>query len=85
MHADQPLAHVVADLEGGVGHAERREHMIAQIGIELLAAGCFHGLADEVRQQRQHPERFRRSPVAPEIPENTYIDPPEEAELVADS
>ena len=48
MHSDQPLALRFADLEAGVAHAERRQHVVAQIGVEPLAAGGFHRLADEV-------------------------------------
>ncbi len=48
MHADQPFALGFADLEAGVAHAERAEQMVAQIGVEPLAAGGFHRLADEI-------------------------------------
>ena len=48
MHADQPLALLVADLEAGVGHAERREDVVAQIGIEPLAGDRLDRLADEI-------------------------------------
>ena len=46
--ATRRLRWVVADLEAGIGHAERREQMVAQIGVEPLAADGFDRLADEI-------------------------------------
>jgi len=48
VHADQALALRFADPKAGVGHAERREQFVAQIGIEPLAADGLHRLADEI-------------------------------------
>ena len=62
-------------------------------GIGLHTPSDVHlGRADAVRAQRQlvldaayeaHPERFRRPPSAPRIPEATWINRPEEAPLAA--
>lgn len=60
-------------------------------GIGLHTPADVHlGRAEGVRAQRQlvldaaytaHPERFRRPPSAPRIPEATWINPPEETPL----
>jgi putative transposase len=60
-------------------------------GIGLHTPADVHtGRAEAVRQQRQHvldtaytthPERFRRPPSAPRIPEATWINPPQETPL----
>lgn len=65
------------------------EHRHSGIGLHTPADVHF-GLAEVVRQKRQgvldlayarHPERFRRPPEAPRIPEVTWINRPEEAPL----
>ena len=48
MHADEPRPHVRRQLEAGAVHAERREEVILQIRIELLAADRLDGLAGPV-------------------------------------
>src|ERR1039458_1637507 len=48
MHGDQALALRFPDPEAGVGHAEWREQMVAQVGVEPLPTCCFHRLADEI-------------------------------------
>jgi hypothetical protein len=48
MHAAQSLALGIAELEAGIGHAERGEDVIAQIRVEPLAADRLDRLADEI-------------------------------------
>ena len=57
MHADEALAHRVGDLECGVVHAERRQDIVAQIGIEPRAGHRFDSLADEVDIDAVFPAR----------------------------
>lgn len=67
------------------------EHCHSGIGLHTPADVHFRR-ADAVRAQRQlvldaahaaHPERFRRPPIAPRVPEATWINRPEEASLTA--
>ena len=67
------------------------EHRHSGIGLHT-PADVHLGRADAVRVRRQlvldtayaeHPERFRRPPSAPRVPEATWINPPEEAPLAA--
>src|SRR5712672_621805 len=48
MHGDEALALRFPDLEASVGHAQRREQMIAQVSVEPLAAHSLDRLADEI-------------------------------------
>jgi putative transposase len=66
-------------------------HRHSSIGLHT-PADVHHGRAAAVRAQRQqvldaayqaHPERFRRRPSAPRIPETTWINPPQETPLDA--
>lgn len=66
-------------------------HRHSGIGLHT-PADVHHGRAPAVRAKRQivldsaynaHPERFRRRPVAPRIPEATWINRPEEEPLTA--
>ena len=65
------------------------QHRHSGIGLNT-PADVHHGLAEAVRAQRQHvldaaynlhPERFRRPPCAPRIPEAAWINPPQEQPL----
>jgi putative transposase len=65
------------------------QHRHSGIGLHT-PADVHYGRADEVRARRQtvldaaytaRPERFRRPPSAPRIPEATWINPPEETPL----
>jgi putative transposase len=68
-------------------------HQHRHSGIALHTPADVHfGRAEAIRAQRQavldaayatHPERFRRPPNAPRIPEATWINPPQEAPLAA--
>jgi putative transposase len=67
------------------------EHRHSGIGLHT-PADVHMGRADTVRARRQvvldaayraHPERFRRPPSAPRIPEATWINRPEETPLAA--
>ena len=67
------------------------QHRHSGIGLHT-PADVHHGRAAAVRARRQlvldaayqaHPERFRRPPSAPRIPEATWINPPEETPLAA--
>jgi putative transposase len=69
------------------------EHRHSGIGLHTPADVHF-GRADAVRAERQRvldaayatrPERFRRPPSAPRVPEATWINRPEEAPLVAEA
>lgn len=72
---------------------EHYNHQHRHSGIGLhTPADVHHGRAPAVRAQRQtvldaaytaRPERFRRPPSAPRIPEATWINPPEETPLTA--
>jgi putative transposase len=72
---------------------EHYNHQHRHSGIGLhTPADVHHGRADQIRAQRQtvldaaytaRPERFRRPPRAPQIPEATWINPPEETPLTA--
>lgn len=66
-------------------------HRHSGIGLHT-PADVHHGRAPAVRARRQHvldaaynahPERFRRPPTAPRIPEATWINRPEETPLTA--
>ena len=57
MHGDQALALGVTDLESGVGHAERGEQVIAQVGVEPLAADGLDRLADVIDVDAVFPAR----------------------------
>lgn len=66
-------------------------HHHSGIGLHT-PTDVHHGRADTVRAQRQrvldaaytaHPERFRRPPSAPRIPDATWINPPEDTPLAA--
>ena len=66
-------------------------HRHSGIGLHT-PADVHHGRAAAIREQRQHvldaayadhPERFRRPPSAPRIPEATWINRPEETPLAA--
>ena len=68
-------------------------HRHSGIGLHT-PADVHHGRAEAVRAQRQlvldaayhtHPERFRRPPSAPRIPEAAWINPPEETPLAAEA
>lgn len=65
------------------------QHRHSGIGLHT-PADVHYGRADEIRAQRQitldaaytaRPERFRRPPSAPRIPEATWINPPKETPL----
>jgi putative transposase len=67
------------------------QHRHSGIGLHT-PADVHYGRAAAVRAQRQlvldaaytaHPERFRRPPSAPRIPEATWINPPQETPLDA--
>lgn len=67
------------------------QHRHSGIGLHT-PADVHHGRAAQVRARRQsvldaaytaRPERFRRPPSAPRIPEATWINPPEETPLTA--
>ncbi len=69
------------------------QHRHSGIGLHT-PADVHYGRADQVRAQRQtvldaaythHPERFRRPPSAPRIPETTWINPPQETPLATTS
>jgi putative transposase len=72
---------------------EHYNHQHRHSGIGLhTPADVHHGRADQIRAQRQtvldaaytvRPERFRRPPRAPRIPEATWINPPQETPLTA--
>ena len=74
---------------------EHYNHQHRHSGIGLhTPADVHHGRADQVRAQRQtvldaaygaHPERFRRRPCAPRIPEAAWINRPEETPLATDA
>ena len=66
-------------------------HRHSGIGLHT-PADVHHGRAPTIRAQRQtvldaaytaRPERFRRPPTAPRIPETTWINPPQETPLTA--
>src|SRR3546814_13303276 len=76
-----------------VGHSffehNTRHHVTPGIGLHT-PADVHYGRADQIRAARQvvldaaytaRPERFRRPPSAPQIPETTWINPPEETPL----
>src|SRR5882672_10227500 len=48
VHAHEAIPLTGTDDEAGVAHAERGKDVVAQIGIELLAAYLFDRLADEI-------------------------------------
>src|SRR3546814_4406884 len=70
---------------------EHYNHHHRHSGIGLhTPADVHYGRADQIRAARQvvldaactaRPERFRRPPSAPQIPETTWINPPEETPL----
>src|SRR3546814_1203623 len=70
---------------------EHNNHHHRHSGIGLhTPADVHYGRADQIRAARQvvldaaytaRPERFRRPPSAPQIPEPTWINPPEETPL----
>jgi putative transposase len=69
------------------------EHRHSGIGLHT-PADVHYGRAEVVRDKRQgvldaaylaHPERFRKSPSAPRIPEAAWINKPEEVPLVTSS
>jgi putative transposase len=69
------------------------EHRHSGIGLHT-PADVHHGRAEVVREKRQgvldaaylaHPERFRKSPSAPRIPEAAWINKPEEVPVVTSS
>jgi putative transposase len=72
---------------------EHYNHQHRHSGIGLhTPADVHHGRGDQIRAHRQtvldaaytaRPERFRRPPRAPRIPEATWINPPEETPLTA--
>jgi putative transposase len=72
---------------------EHYNHQHRHSGIGLhTPADVHYGRAAAIRAQRQlvldaaysaHPERFRRPPSAPRIPEATWINPPQETPLDA--
>jgi putative transposase len=72
---------------------EHYNHQHRHSGIGLhTPADVHHGRADQIRAHRQtvldtayttRPERFRRPPRAPRIPEATWINPPQETPLTA--
>lgn len=72
---------------------EHYNHQHRHSGIGLhTPADVHHGRADQIRAQRQtvldtayttRPERFRRPPRAPRIPQATWINPPQETPLTA--
>jgi putative transposase len=70
-------------------HHYNHQHRHSGIGLHT-PADVHHGRADQIRAQRQtvldaaytaRPERFRRPPSAPRIPETTWINPPQETPL----
>ena len=72
---------------------EHYNHQHRHSGIGLhTPADVHYGRATEIRSRRQavldaayaaRPERFRRPPSAPRIPETTWINPPQETPLTA--
>ncbi|MFP5326228.1 MAG: transposase, partial [Acidimicrobiia bacterium] len=84
------LAHARHFVDGFFGYYN---HQHRHSGIALHTPADVHlGRADSVRAQRQlvldaayaaHPERFRRPPSAPRLPEATWINQPQEAPLAA--
>ena len=84
------LVHARAFIDGFFDYYN---HHHRHSGIALhTPADVHHGRADNMRAQRQqvldaayaaHPERFRRRPSAPRIPEATWINRPEETPLAA--
>lgn len=72
-----------------VGGRPPENHYHSGIGLHT-PADVHHGRAELVRAQRQavldaaytaHPDRFRRPPNAPRIPEATWINQPQEQPL----
>ena len=72
-------------------HHYNHHHRHSGIGLHT-PADVHHGRADAIRSARQtvldaaytaHPERFRRPPCAPRIPEAAWINQPEEQPLTA--
>lgn len=70
-------------------HHYNHQHRHSGIGLHT-PADVHYGRADQIRAQRQlvldaaytaRPERFRRPPSAPRIPEATWINPPQETPL----
>ena len=70
-------------------HHYNHQHRHSGIGLHT-PADVHHGRAPEIRARRQavldaayatRPERFRRPPSAPRIPEATWINPPQETPL----
>lgn len=73
----------------GFFHHYNHHHRHSGIGLHT-PADIHHGRAHQTRARRQavldaayqdRPERFRRPPRAPRIPETTWINPPEEMPL----
>ena len=72
---------------------EHYNHQHRHSGIGLhTPADVHYGRAEKIRARRQavldaaythRPERFRRPPSAPRIPEATWINPPQETPLTA--
>jgi len=84
------ISHARAFIDKFFDHYNHR-HRHTGIGLHT-PADVHHGHAHTIRTQRQHvldaayalhPERFRRPPRAPRIPEATWINPPEEMPLAA--
>jgi putative transposase len=82
------LAHARGFVDAFFDHYNNT-HRHSGIGLHT-PADVHHGRAHEVRTRRQvvldtayatHPERFRRPPSAPRIPEATWINRPEEQPL----
>jgi putative transposase len=82
------LASARAFIEAFFDHYNHH-HRHSGIGLHT-PADVHHGRAETVRAQRQlvlntayaaHPERFRRPPSAPRIPQATWINRPQEAPL----
>lgn len=68
-------------------------HRHSGIGLNT-PADIHHGLAEAVRVQRQHvlnaaynlrPDRFRRPPRAPQLPEAAWINPPQEPPTITEA
>jgi len=81
-----------ASRAGACAPRPRENHRHGGLGLHT-PTDVHHGHAGAVREQRAvilsaayhaHPERFvRKSPVPPKIPTNSWINPPEEMEAIA--